>query len=77
MIDKVREKMSEVLNLDPDIITEDSNLKDDLGLDSLDLYELVVSIEEEYDIQLPEEELLDIATVSDILTMLANHNITD
>lgn len=77
MLEKIREKMMDAFNLDPNTVSPESSLKDDLGLDSLDLYELVVALEEEYGIQLPEDELLEIVTVGDIIDMLARHNIEE
>ena len=48
-------------------ITEASNFKDDLGADSLDLFELVMSLEEEFGVEIPSEDLENIATVGDVM----------
>jgi acyl carrier protein len=77
MLEKIRSKMAEAFNLEPETVLPDSSLKDDLGLDSLDLYELVVALEDEYGIQLPEEELMEIVTVEDIIDMLQRHDIDE
>jgi acyl carrier protein len=59
----VREIAVEVLGVEPDIVTEDATLKDDLGADSLDLVEVVMALEERLDITIPEDELEGIKTV--------------
>ena len=58
------------LSIDVDEIKAESNFKDDLGADSLDLFELVMSLEEEYDVEIPSEDLEKIATVSDVMEYL-------
>ena len=67
MLEKMREVIAEQLNVDPAIIELSSNFKDDLDADSLDLFELVMALEEEYDIEIPAEDLENIATVNDIV----------
>ena len=52
MLEKVKEIIAKQLNLDVDEITESTSFKDDLGADSLDLFELVMAFEEEYDIEI-------------------------
>ncbi len=53
-----------------DEIKAESNFKDDLGADSLDLFELVMSLEEEYGVEIPSEDLEKIATVNDVMEYL-------
>ena len=48
----------------------DTNFKDDLGVDSLDLYEIVMKMEDEFDVEIPAEELEDVATFEDVLNYL-------
>ena len=67
MLERVKEIILERLNLGEMEITEDTNFKDDLGADSLDLFELVMAFEEEYGIEIPTEELEGIETVGDII----------
>lgn len=67
MLERVKEIITEQLNLDGVEITEKSSFKDDLGADSLDLFELVMAFEEEYSIEIPSEDLENIATVGDII----------
>ena len=67
MLEKIVNIIREQLNLDDVEITEDTSFKDDLGVDSLDLLELIMAFEEEYDIELNPEELEDIKTVGDVM----------
>ena len=63
MLERVREIIQEQLNLEGIEITEESSFKDDLGADSLDLFELVMAFEEEFGCEIPDEEAEKIATV--------------
>lgn len=63
--DKIKEIICNQLEIDPEKITLESNLTDDLGIDSLDLIDLVMSIEDEYEIEVPDTELENIKTVGD------------
>ena len=54
-----------------------SNFKDDLDADSLDLFELVMALEEEYGLEIPAEELSDVETVGDIIEYLKNKGVED
>lgn len=75
MLDRVKEIIEEQLNLDGVEITEASNFKDDLGVDSLDLFELVMAFEEEYKIEIPTEDLENIKTVGDIIEYMKNKGV--
>ena len=70
MLEKIVEIIAEQLSVDADTITEASSFKEDLGADSLDLFELVMSLEEEYEIEIPSEDLEKIATVNDVMEYL-------
>ncbi len=59
----VREAAVEVLGVDPDAVVEEASFKDDLDADSLDLVELVMALEERFEVTIPEEELGNIASV--------------
>lgn len=67
MFDKVKELIEEKLNLEGVEITPDSKVKEDLEVDSLDLFELVMALEDEFGIEIPTEDLEKIATVGDII----------
>ena len=60
----------EVLAVDASAVTPEANFADDLDADSLDLVELVMALEEEFDIPVEEEELSDVATVGDAVTLV-------
>lgn len=69
--EKVRDIIAKHLDLDAANIHEDSRLVEDLNADSLDLVELVMDMEEEFEVQIPDEQLPKIKTVGDILQFLA------
>lgn len=67
MFEKVKAIIEEKLNVEGIEITMDSNFKDDLEADSLDLFDLVMALEEEFETEIPTEDLEKIATVGDIV----------
>ena len=73
--EKLKEIIADVLNMDPDDIREDMTFVDDLGADSLDLFELVMALEDEYNIEIPAEELTELATVGDVIEYLKGRGI--
>ena len=75
MLEKMREIIAEQLSVDASEIELTSNFKDDLGADSLDLFELVMALEEEYDVEIPAEELENIATVEDVIDYLKKNGV--
>ena len=77
MLEKMREIIAEQLNCDGETIGLDTSFKDDLGVDSLDLFELVMALEEEYGLEIPAEELSDVETVGDIIEYLKNKGVED
>ena len=64
-LEKIKAIIAEVLNIDADSITEDTTFVDDLGADSLDIFQIIMGIEEEYDIELENESVEQIQTVGD------------
>ena len=70
-------EIAEQLNCEAETITADTSFKDDLGADSLDLFELVMALEEEYGLEIPAEELSDVETVGDIIEYLKNKGVED
>ena len=70
MLEKMKEMIADQLSVDEDKITLESNFKDDLDADSLDLFELVMSMEEEFGVEIPSEDLEKIATVGDVIDYL-------
>lgn len=71
MFEKIQEIIAEQLNLDVSEIKPESTFKDDLGADSLDLFELVMALEDEYSVEIPSEDLENITTVQAIMDYLA------
>jgi len=65
VVDRVRELVVEQLGVDADEVTEDASFIDDLGADSLDIVELVMAFEEEFDLEIPDEDAEKIRTVGD------------
>ena len=63
--EKLQQIISEVLNMDVDEITPETTFVDDLGADSLDIFQIIMGIEEEFDIEIPQEEAEKIVTVGD------------
>lgn len=70
MFEKIQEIIAEQLNLDVSEIKPESTFKDDLGADSLDLFELVMALEDEYSVEIPSEDLEHITTVQAIMDYL-------
>ena len=77
MLDKIKEIIIEQLNLQGVEITEETSFKDDLGADSLDLFELVMAFEEEFGIEMPQDDLENIETVGDVIKLLKYTGIND
>ena len=67
--------MTEQLSVDAESVTEASSFKEDLGADSLDLFELVMALEDEYSVEIPAEELEKMSTVGDVMEYLKNHGV--
>ena len=70
VFDKVKEIIVDQLDVDADKVTNGANIQDDLGADSLDVVDLVMSLEEEFDIEIPDEAVEGIKTVGDIVKYL-------
>ena len=77
MLEKMKEMIADQLSVDEDKITLESNFKDDLDADSLDLFELVMALEEEYGIEIPSEELESLTTVGAIIDYLKPHGVEE
>jgi len=75
MFERIVEIIREQLGLADMEITEDTSFKDDMGADSLDLYELVLAFEEEYGVELPVEDLENVNTVGDIMEFIKDQGI--
>lgn len=67
MLEKIKTIINDQLNIDVDDVTEETSLKDDLGADSLDLFELVMAFEEEFGVEIDQDEIENIDTVGDVI----------
>ena len=70
--EKLQEIIAEVLNVDPEEITMDTTFVDDLGADSLDVFQIIMGIEEEFDIEISNEDAEKIVTVGDAFDQIKN-----
>ena len=70
--EKLQKIISEVLNVDEDEITMETTFVDDLGADSLDVFQIIMGIEEEFDIEIANEEAENIVTVADAIEQIKN-----
>ena len=77
MFDKVKAIFEEQLGVSQDEMQLDTNFKDDLGVDSLDLYGIVMKMEDEFDVEIPAEELEDVATFEDVLNYLKSKGVEE
>lgn len=75
MLEKVIEIMKDQLNLDGVEVTEASSIKEDLGADSLDLFEMVMALEEEFGTEIPAEDLESIVTVGDVVAYMKSKGV--
>ncbi|HZJ76046.1 MAG TPA: acyl carrier protein [Clostridia bacterium] len=73
IFDKVKTIICEQLDLEEDKVTMDSNILEDLGADSLDIIDLIMSFEDEFDIEVPDEEIEGIKTVGDLVKYIEEH----
>ena len=73
MLETIKKLVAENLGVDEADITVESSFKEDLGADSLDLFELVMALEDEYGIEIPTEDLEQIATVGDVMEYINEH----
>ena len=70
MLEKMKEIIAEQLSVEADTVTEASSFKEDLGADSLDLFEMVMAFEEEFEKEIPTEDLEKLTTIGDVVAYL-------
>lgn len=70
--EKLKKIIAEVLNVDEEEITMETTFVDDLGADSLDVFQIIMGLEEEFDIEIPNEEAEKIVTVGDAVEQIKN-----
>ena len=72
MLEKMKEIIAEQLSVDAESITEASSFKDDLGADSLDIFQIIMGIEETFDIEIDNDDAEQISTVGDAVEQIKN-----
>lgn len=73
IFEKVKTIIAEQLDIDPESVTYDSSITDDLGADSLDVVDLVMSFEDEFGVEIPDEDVENIHTVADIIKYIEDN----
>ena len=73
MLEKVKEIVAESLNVEESTLSETTSFKEDLGADSLDLFEMVMAFEEAFEVEIPTEDLEQITTVGDVVKYIESH----
>ena len=73
ILEKVKAILSEQFDVEEETITADSTLTDDLGADSLDVVDLLMSIEDEFEVEIPDTEVENIKTVGDLVSYIEGH----
>ena len=77
MLEKMKEIIADQLGVSEDEITLEASFKEDLDADSLDLFELVMALEEEYDVEIPSDDLAELNTVGDVINYLKDKGVED
>ena len=70
--EKLKEAIADILNVDPNEVTEETTFTEDLGADSLDVYQIVMKIEEAFEIEIPAETIKEISTVGEAVLAIRN-----
>lgn len=73
MLDKIRDILAQQFEVSADSITEDTNIVDDLGADSLDVVELIMSVEDDFGVAIPDEDAVELTTVGKIIDYIERH----
>lgn len=73
MLERVKEIIAEKLDLDIETITEEASFKEDLGIDSLDLFDVVSDLEDEFGIEIPSEDLENLTTAGEVARYIEEH----
>ena len=77
MLEKMKEIIADQLGVSEDEVTLEASFKEDLDADSLDLFELVMALEEEYDVEIPSDDLAELNTVGDFINYLKDKGVED
>ena len=73
VLEKIKVILAEQFDVEEDSLKNDTDLQDDLGADSLDVVDLLMSIEDEFEIEIPDEEIENIRTVGDLVSYIESH----
>ena len=73
VLDQIKQILKDTMDIDESKITLDAKLKEDLELDSLDSVELIMSAQEEFGIEIPDEDVMNFKTVNDIVNYIEEH----
>ena len=73
VFDKIREILAEQLDADAEEMTAETKIGEDLGADSLDVVELLMSIEDEFEVEIPDEEIENLKTIGDVVEYIQNN----
>ena len=73
VLEKVKSILSEQFDVEEDTITPETNIQDDLGADSLDVVDLLMSIEDEFDIEIPDDQVENLKTVGELVKYIEEH----
>ena len=77
MLEKMKEIIADQLGVSEDEVTLEASFKEDLDADSLDLFELVMALEEQYDVEIPSDDLAELNTVGDVINYLKDKGVED
>lgn len=77
MLEKMKEIIADQLGVSEDEVTLEASFKEDLDADSLDLFELVMALEEEYDVEIPSDDLAELNTIGDVINYLKDKGVED
>ena len=77
MLEKMKEIIADQLGVSEDEVTLEASFKEDLDADSLDLFELVMALEEDYDVEIPSDDLAELNTVGDVINYLKDKGVED
>ena len=72
-LEKLQKIIAEVLNVDAQEVTMDTTFVEDLGADSLDVFQIIMGIEEEFDIEIPDSDAEKVVTVGDVVEYIKDH----
>ena len=73
VLEKITAILSSQFDIEESEITAETNIRDDLGADSLDLVDMLMSLEDEFDVEIPDDEIEKLATVGDVVTYIEEH----